>query len=122
MRFVTIALIAAPLILAACVSTPRQQCEAPYRAELRNVVADIRDTERTLARGFRLVPARFEVGLHYCLRPSGAVYLCRAEDGESMYDKRAINRRAELAKLAALKDEARELNAGIAACQARYPE
>lgn len=122
MRSVTLALIAVPLVLAACALTPRQQCEAPYRAELRSVAAEIRDSEITLARGFRLVPARFDVGLHYCLRPSGSVYLCRAEDGEPMYDKRAINRRAELAKLASLKDQAQELESGIAACRAQFPE
>lgn len=122
MRSVTLALIAVPLVLAACALTPRQQCEAPYRAELRGVAAEIRDTEITLARGFRLVPARFDSGLHYCLRPSGSVFLCRAEDGKAMYDKMPVNRRAEQAKLASLKGQARELEAGIAACRAQYPE
>lgn len=122
MRKFAIIALATSLVLAACATTPRQQCEAPYRAELRNVEAEIRDTQLALRRGFVLVPARFEFGLHYCVRPSGSVYLCRAEDGEPMYDKRPINRRAEQAKLSALIEEAARLKAGIAACQAKFPE
>lgn len=122
MRMFAVVALAVPLLLAACELTPRQQCEAPYRAELRNVEAEIRDTQLALRRGFVLVPARFSIGLHHCVRPSGMVYLCTADDGEPMYDKRPINRRAEQAKLAALIDETARIKAGIAACQAKYPE
>jgi hypothetical protein len=122
MRSIAVVALALPLLLAACATTPRQKCEAPYRAELRNVEMDIRDTRQALQRGFALVPARFSFGLHHCLRPSGSVYLCTEDDGEPMYDKRPINRRAEQAKLTALDSEAERLKAAIGACRARYPE
>lgn len=122
MRMIALAPLAGLLALAACATTPRQQCEAPYRAELRTVNAELRDTQRAVSRGYRLVPARFSVGLHHCLRPSGATYLCTADEGEPMYDKQPINRRAERAKLSALRSEARRLNAAIGQCRARYPE
>jgi len=122
MRLSAVIALAVPLLLAACAITPRQQCEAPYRAELRNVEAEITDTRLALRRGFVLVPARFSIGLNYCLRPSGAVYLCTAKDGEPMYDKRPISQRAEQAKLAALIDEAARLKAEIAECRLKFPE
>lgn len=114
--------LALPLFVAACATTPRQQCEAPYRAELRTVTEEMRQTETVLRRGYALAPARFEFGLHFCIRPSGTVYLCTADDGEPMYDKRPISRRAEAAKLAALEEEAARLRSAIADCQAQYPE
>ncbi|GKY86185.1 hypothetical protein [Sinisalibacter aestuarii] len=122
MRSIALSALAVALTLAACATTPRQQCEAPYRAELRNTTFHIRETEMLLRRGFGLVPARNEIGLHYCLRPTGSAYLCRAEDGEPMFDRRPINRVAEQAKLDALRAEARRLTAAIADCQAAYPE
>lgn len=122
MRSIALVALAVPLIVAGCAVTPRQKCEAPYRAELRNVEADIHDSKLNLARGFVLVPARTTTGLHFCVRPSGAVLMCTAEDGDPMYDKRAVNRAAEQAKLAALRSQVPDLKASIAACQAQYPE
>lgn len=121
MRPTTPVLLALPLV-AACAMTPRQQCEAPYRADLRAVEADLRDTTQTLSRGFRLVPARFEIGRHYCVTRAGFVRPCRADDDLPMYDKRPINRAAETAKLEALEAERARLEAAIAGCGVRYPE
>ena len=122
MRPIALAVMAIPLVLAACELTPRQQCEAPFRAELRTVEAEIRDTREVLRRGFRLVPARFEHGIHYCVEPSGFVSLCTADDGEPMFDKRPISRAAEQAKLATLQAERGRLNAALARCAAQFPE
>ena len=122
MRMIPLAVMAIPLLLAACELTPRQQCEAPYRAELRTVEAEIRDTRQTLQRGFRLVPARFEAGIHHCVSPSGFVSLCTADDGEPMFDKRPISRAAEQAKLDTLLAERARLNTALARCAAQYPE
>jgi hypothetical protein len=122
MRSLAVFILALPLALAACAVTPRQQCEAPYRAELRNVDVDLRETRLILRRGYNLVPARDTFGLKYCLRPTGTAYPCQPEEGEAVYDKRPINRRAEQAKLDALHSEAVRLTRAIAACQAQYPE
>lgn len=122
MRRLALAALAVPVLLAACEMTPRQQCEAPYRAELRTVETEIRDTRLTLERGFRLVPARWEQGIHYCVSPSGFVSLCTADDGEPMFDKRPISRPAERAKLNALLDERQRLTASIAQCAVQFPE
>ena len=122
MRMIALVPVAGLLVLAACATTPRQKCEAPNRAELRTVNAELHDTQRAINRGYRLVPAKFQVGLHQCLRPSGATYLCTADEGEPMYDKRPINRRAEQAKLAALQSEAKRLEAALGQCRAQYPE
>lgn len=122
MRPIALAVMAIPLVLAACELTPRQQCEAPFRSELRTVEAEIRDTRQTLQRGFRLVPARFEHGIHYCVSPSGFVGICTADEGEPMFDKRPINRVAERAKLTALQAERGRLNAALARCATQFPE
>lgn len=122
MRSVAFLALALPLALAACAVTPRQQCEAPYRSDLRNVEFDLRETKLILRRGYDLIPARDTFGLKYCLRPTGTAYLCQPEEGEAAYDKRPISRRAEEAKLAALHSEVVRLNRAIAACQAQYPE
>ncbi len=120
MRTLPIVLMALPL-LAACATTPLQQCQAPLRAELRTVEADLSETAQALGLGYRLVPARSTFGVHYCLSRSGFARLCTADDGEAMYDKRPINRAAETAKLAALQAEQKRLEAGLAACAAKYP-
>lgn len=122
MRRFALAALAFPLVLAACELTPRQQCEIPLRAELRTVDSEIFDTRETLQRGFRLVPAVFEHGLHYCIGPAGFVSLCTADDGEPMYDKRPINRAAEQAKLATLLAERERLRTALARCAAQFPE
>jgi hypothetical protein len=122
MRLPVIAALALPFLLAACEVTPRQQCEAPYRIELRTVDAEIRDTREILRRGFRLVPARWEHGVHYCVEPSGYVGLCTADDGLPMYDKRPINRAGEQAKLDALETERQRLSRAIAQCAVQFPE
>ena len=122
MRLFALAMIVVPLVLAGCALTPRQQCQAPYRAELRTVDAEIRDTRQSLQRGFRLVPARWEHGLHYCESLSGFVSLCTADDGEPMFDKRPISRAAEQAKLNALLGERTRLHAALARCAAQFPE
>jgi len=122
MRLPVLATVAMSVVLAGCAFTPRQKCEAPYRAELRNVADDIGRTKMALARGFVLVPARNDFGLHYCLLPSGSVRLCTADEGEPMYDKRPINQAAEQAKLAVLQSEISRLESEISACQALYPE
>ncbi len=121
MRPIHLALLALPL-LAACATTPRQQCEAPHRTALRTVAADLHETAEALGRGYRLVPSRFQYGVHYCVTQTGFVQFCTADDGEPMYDKRPINRAAETAKLAALQAEQKRLDAAIAACRTRYPE
>jgi len=121
MRPIHLALLALPL-LAGCATTPFQQCAAPHRTELRHVEADLHDTAEALGRGFRLVPARFEFGVHHCVTRTGFVRLCTADDGEPMYDKRPINRPAETAKLAALQAEQKRLEAEIISCRAAYPE
>jgi len=121
MRPIHLVLLALPLV-AACATTPRGQCEAPYRAELGTVEADLQDTADVLGRGYRLVPARSSHGVHHCVTRSGFVRLCTSEDGEAMYDKRPISRAAETAKLAALQAEQKRLEAAISACRAKYPE
>ncbi len=122
MRPIALAVLVVPLVAAGCELTPRQQCEAPFRADLRTVEAELRDTRETLQRGFRLVPASSEIGLHHCVRPSGFVSLCTVEDGEPMFDKRPINRVAEQAKLDALDSERARLTASIAQCAVQFPE
>lgn len=122
MRKTFLAALALPLALAACEVTPLMQCQAPYRTELRTVRAEISETELVLRRGFRLVPARWELGLHYCVRPSGSVFLCTADDGLPMFDKRPISRTAERAKLQALLQEQARLYAALDACALQYPE
>ncbi|SMH48233.1 hypothetical protein [Maritimibacter sp. HL-12] len=122
MRISALAILALPILLAACEITPRQQCEAPYRAELRTVDAEIRDTREILRRGFRLVPARWEHGVHYCIERSGFVGLCTADDGLPMYDKRPISRAAEQAKLSTLEAERQRLSRNIAQCAVQFPE
>lgn len=122
MRFTALAVLIVPFLLAACEVTPRQQCQAPYRAELRTVDAEIRDTREILRRGFRLVPARWEHGVNYCVEPSGFVGLCTASDGLPMYDKRPINRAGEQAKLGALEAERQRLSRAIAQCAVQFPE
>lgn len=118
---IRIAALGLLLVAGGCAVTPLQQCQAPYRAELRNVKADLHATRIALARGYRLVPARNEIGLHFCLRPSGMAVLCRAEDGEPMYDKQPIVRRAEQAKLRALAGERARLESALVDCTRRYP-
>jgi len=122
MRPIALAVLALTLGLAACERTPRQQCEAPFRAELRTVEAEIRDTRQVLQRGFRLVPATFEHGIHYCVGPSGFVSLCTADEGEPMFDKRPISRAAEQAKLSALQGERARLTGLLAQCAVQFPE
>lgn len=122
MRSPVLAIVAISVVLTGCAFTPRQKCEAPYRADLRNVTEEIGRTKMALARGFVLVPARDDFGLHHCLLPNGFVRLCSADEGEPMYDKRPINEAAEQAKLAVLESEAMRLEAGISACRAEYPE
>lgn len=121
MRPIHLALLALPL-MAACATTPRSQCEAPYRAELRAVEADLQDTAQDLGRGYRLVPTRSRHGVHHCVTRAGFVRLCTEEDGEAMFDKRPISRAAETAKLAALQAEQKRLEAAIAVCQAKFPQ
>ena len=121
MRPIHLVLLVLP-VMAACATTPRSQCEAPYRAELRTVEADLQDTAEVLARGYRLVPTRSRHGVHHCVTRTGFVRLCTPEDGEAMFDKRPISRAAETAKLAALQAEQKRLEAAIAACRAQYPE
>lgn len=117
-------IVPALAVLAACATTPRQQCEATQRNQLATVRAEIRDTELTLERGFRLVPARSDIGLQYCLSPSGRVRLCFGNEDEDAprYDRRPINQRAETAKLTALREEQVRLEAALAACAVTYPE
>jgi hypothetical protein len=122
MRAIALTALALPLVLAACATTPLGKCQAPYRSQLRNVQQDARETQRRLARGYRLVPARTTFGLHYCMDAFGNARICRAEEGEPLYDKRPINRAAEQAKLDALAQEEKRLNAALAECAARYPE
>lgn len=117
-----LAVLALPIVLAACEVTPRQQCEAPYRAELRTVRAEIDATEDNIRRGYRLVPARFDFGMRFCLDPFGDPEPCTADEGRPMYDKQAINRTAERAKLAALLDERARLGRALAQCAAEFPE
>ena len=119
---ILLAATALALALTGCAMTPLQQCEAPHRSELRIVQDDIRDVRLALKRGFRLVPARWDHGVNYCVRASGSVYRCREEDGEPMFDKRRISRAAEQAKLAALLQERARLNAALAACAARFAQ
>jgi len=121
MRIVPLGFMALPL-LAACATTPLQQCMAPHRAELRTVEADMRNTAQALSRGFRLVPARFDFGVHHCVTRTGRVHLCRSDDEGPYYDKRPINRAAETAKLKALRAERARLDAAMANCAIRYPE
>lgn len=121
MRPFHLVLIVLPL-LAACATTPRGQCEAPHRAELRTVNAEADDTALSLERGFRLVPARFDRGINFCVTRTGHVRRCRAEDGEPMFDKRPINRAAETAKLTTLRAERARLDAAIMQCRETYPE
>lgn len=116
MRYRALAILAVPLFAAACATTPRGQCEAPHRAQLRVVTAEISTTQADIHRGFRLVPAQWAFGHHYCLDPFGAARLCTAADNEPMYDRREINRAAERAKLAALVREQQRLTAALAAC------
>lgn len=122
MRKFVFAALSLPLVLAACELTPRQQCEAPFRSELRVVLEDTKATRLTLSRGYRLVPARNTFGLHYCVNPVGHVSICQAEDGEPMFDKRPISRVAERAKLDALVAERQRLESALAQCAAQYPE
>lgn len=121
MRKTLLAIFALPLALAACELTPLQQCQAPYRAQLRTVTEETRTTEQNLSRGYRLVPTRFAFGLHYCLDHFGHATLCRAEEGEPMYDKRPINRAAERAKLNALIAERKRLDAALSHCALQFP-
>lgn len=122
MRVWSFAILAVPLFVSACALTPRQQCEAPYRSQLRTVEADIADTRAALSRGFTLVPATDTFGLHYCVDTFDMVGLCSADDGLAMFDKRPIVRQAEQAKLDVLMSERRRLSASIAQCAAQYPE
>ncbi len=117
-----LAVLALPILLAACELTPRQQCEAPYRAELRTVRAEIDATEANIRRGYRLVPARFDFGMRYCLDPFGDAELCTADEGRLMYDKQPINRAAERAKLATLYAERERLGRALARCAVQFPE
>ena len=121
MRPFHLVMLALP-VLAACATTPRAQCEATYRNQLANVRADIRETELALRRGFRLVPAGTDFGLHFCVSPGGIVTPCFNEEDEPMYDKRPVNRRAETAKLDVLRAEQSRLRAGLAKCATLYPE
>lgn len=121
MRPIHLALLALPLV-AACATTPRGQCQAPYRAELRTVEAELQHTAEVLGRGYRLVPTRSRLGVHHCVTRTGFVRLCTLEDGEPMFDKRPISRSAETAKLAALQAEQKRLEAAIAACAVKFPE
>lgn len=109
-------------VLSACALTPRQQCEFPLRNQLANLRADIRDSELMLKRGFRLVPATSDYGLHYCVGPGTMVTPCFNEEEEPMYDKRPINRPAEAAKLETLRAEQRRLERALAACAQNFPE
>lgn len=122
MRRFSLAALALSVVLAACALTPRQQCEAPYQAELRTVETEIRSTELNLRRGFTLVPARWPYGVHYCLTATDRVTLCTAADELPMYDKQPINRVAEMAKLRALLSERRRLAAAIQQCAVQFPE
>ncbi|MEJ2016997.1 MAG: hypothetical protein P8X51_01510 [Maritimibacter sp.] len=122
MRLLALAALGLPMVLSACALTPRQQCQAPYFSELNTVREELRATELRLQRGYRLEPARFEFGLHYCERLFGAVHLCSAEDGEPMFDKRPISRAAETAKRDALLQEQLRLNEALAQCAVQYPE
>lgn len=122
MRPILAAALALPILLAACEVTPRQQCEAPYRAELRTVRAEIDATEDNIRRGYRLVPARFDFGVRYCLDPFGDPELCTADEGRAMYDKQPINRAAERAKLATLYSERDRLGRALAQCAVQFPE
>jgi len=123
MRNIALAALTVPLLLAACATTPRQQCEAPYRADLRTVLEETSSTSRALALGYRLVPATTSIGVHYCMAPTGRAVLCiNNEDDEPLYDKRPINRFAEQAKLDALNAERKRLESAIAQCAAQYPE
>lgn len=108
--------------LAACAMSPRQQCEATHRNDLATVRAEIRETELLLRRGFRLVPAESDFGLHYCESPGLMVTPCFGKTDEPMFDKRPINRRAEAAKLDALRAERKRLEVGLAQCAVQYPE
>jgi hypothetical protein len=122
MRRIALAALSLPLLLSACALTPRQQCEAPYWSDLHVVKTDLKEAELVLRRGYRLIPARSESGLHYCERLSGAIYLCSADEGEPMYDKRPINRAAETAKRDALLREQMRLESALADCAVQFPE
>lgn len=121
MRATTL-IVPALAVLAACATTPRQSCEATYRNQLATVRSEIRDTEQVLQRGFRLVPTLSTFGPHYCLSPGGHVRPCFGNEEGPMFDKRPINRRAETAKLTALRQEETRLTAGLAQCAVQYPE
>ena len=123
MRKLVFAALTLPLALAACEVTPRQQCEAPYRSELRTVLADISETSRALQLGYRLVPARSSIGVHYCMNPLGRAVLCTGDDpDEPLYDKVPISRVAEQAKLDALDIERKRLESSIAQCAVQFPQ
>jgi len=69
------------------------------------------------------VPAASDFGLHYCVSGGGLMVTpCFDVQDEPMYDKRPISRRAETAKLDALRQDQRQLEAALAACAAQYPE
>ncbi|MCB1331455.1 MAG: hypothetical protein KDK28_19225 [Maritimibacter sp.] len=122
MRAITL-IVPALALLAACATTPRQQCEAVQRNQLATVEAEIRETELTLQRGYRLVPARSKIGPHYCLSPGGRPRPCfgNEDPDEPVFDRRAINRVAETAKLTALREERARLSGELAQCAVRYP-
>lgn len=121
MRLAVVSL-SALAVLAACATTPRQQCEWPLRNELANVRAEIRASELLLKRGFRLEPAVSEIGVHFCVWPNDAVVPCTNPEDGPMYDKFPINRRAETAKFETLRQEEQRLVTELAACAVRYPE
>lgn len=122
MRIAGLAVLGITAILAACATTPRQQCEWPIRSQLGTVNEEIRDTRRVLQRGYRLVPAQFPFGAHFCMDAFGNDRPCLGRDDGPRFDRRPVSRAGERAKLEALQGERLRLSRALAQCAVQYPE
>lgn len=122
MRVLNLAALTIPALLAACATTPRQQCEWPIQNQLGALRLEIADTQQIIRRGYRLVPAQYPYIGAFCVDHFGNDRLCFPGDEGVRMDRRPIHVRAERAKLEALLDERERLGRDLAECAVLYPE
>jgi len=105
-----ILILAVPAIIAAC-STPQDRCVRAAQADLRAVDEQIADVETALEKGFRILPAQEgKTRISLCAWPREPVLFCTQSIQRPRSESReAIDRHAEQARLAQLRQTRAEL-------------
>ena len=124
-------LVLIPLLALAACATPRESCINEVTQPLRTLNSQIAQSQEALSSGYTTESRReYRMVKEICrgVNDQGEVYRYECREGRWVEVPRrvAINRTAEEAKLASLLSQRtaiqRQIEQGVAACQAAHPE